>query len=257
MLSQRRSSKVVPVVFRVEKPLKQTQKDLREFNQLYRELTTVRRARTRPRKECSCSMNLYDATRWQSVLAVFTAVFGIFYSGAQRTRRSSVILIFSTILLITEVPLWFTWCVHPARRQCLLAHSWLSSDMLRICTHIIYFVTLVAIEMVFRDDDDYYGMSVSAIFAIVSFITIVLHLYQSIMIYILSLWHNAGNREALTFALQAAQDEELVNRYINRTISSKMARKWSNEVGQYLYSGECLVCFLERTVDITFDVLIK
>lgn len=238
-----RTRKIVPTVFQVEKPLPQTQEELKEFNALYQKVSAPRVTTTGEPKNTCCvrDVNVLDALRWPSMLALANFAVGALLALTQGTHcpctRKATVICCSGVVLLTEAPLWFSWCIHPKRLQCLLAHSWLASDVLRISLYVTVLAILVSVEVaapVAEEGEDFRGSLSVVVLGMVVGASIVTHCYHLTAVV---RRHRAIEEACVAdpqIAAYARARGERVSERVNRLVSRVFVRRWKNEVGQYM-----------------------
>eukprot|EP00750_Incisomonas_marina_P014369 INCI17646.1.p1 GENE.INCI17646.1~~INCI17646.1.p1 ORF type:complete len:554 (-),score=94.88 INCI17646.1:1129-2790(-) len=238
-----RTRKIVPTVFQVEKPLPQTERELKEFNALYQKASPPRAAATEAKSTCCVrDVNVLDALRWSSMLALANFAVGALLSLTQGihcpcTRKVTVICC-SGVVLLTETPLWFSWCMHPKRLQCLLAHSWLASDVLRISLYIAVLAVLVSVEVAAptAEATDFRGSLSVVVMGMVVGASIVTHCYH--LAAVVRRRKEIGEACAADprIAAYARAREQKIDERVNRLASRVFVRRWKRQVGQYMFT---------------------
>ena len=239
----RQRAKVIPrTVFEVDRPLEQTKRDLQEFRALYNEATAPRVVVKRQSRGCSEAVNAFDALRWTSLLAIFNGVVSMSFSGITRSScpctRSTVVFALGFLLLATEFPLWFSWCSHPARFRCLLAHSWLSSDLLRALQYVVTVVALAATEAIAEraGEADQYGSFSLINMGVCCVVSASVHLYQLAVLVLLSAENQESRREALEVAAAVREAQTEAGLHVNRLAAAKFVQRYHSQVGKYLFT---------------------
>ena len=257
---QRRRVAPAPVVFEVDKPLPQTEEDLKEFNAIYRKATAPRVVADKKVEKCVVpTVNAFDALRWTSTVALVNAVVGLVLSGIMRPQcpcvRSTAVFCCGWLALLTEMPMWFSWCAHPRRRDCLHIHSFLSSDVFRGVLYVTITAVLATVEVVAASTGnvDQRGTFASFVLIVTTTTSAAAHFYQMGSVLIMAEQDAVANSASLELAQLAARQERLVGLRVNRLVSEKFVNKWRAQVGRYMFTERQVrrllvvcVCWLGR-----------
>ena len=136
----------------------------------------------------------------------------------------------------------------------MLAHSWLSSDLLRVITYLLIASLLVVTEFVAvgavgggetQTETDLYAGSVLATQVLMCCGSASIHGFQMAVVARLATENKVANAESSELAQHAIHQELLVGRRVNRLVSDKIVRRWKTQVGRYMFT-ERKVC---RAVD--------